>query len=227
MCEQIFCNRMWKISCILSKIWSTKGTKTRAQQVYTRYRGINKGSGCVTYKNSVQRSKAYHRRGFSCPKIQDTYFVTNERHGNKWSWHIIEREMYYLWRSKAKLSNDFFLIYRWEITEVPYALYKLEELTKQHKNFGHPSVKETEGLVKRENSCLMESNDHKALKEISNDHDIWKTSNAAPRSFRLTAGTENFRFNLIVHSGGKNVLRGKTRCSVSWYGNPFSRSRVS
>lgn len=72
-------------------------------------------------------------------------------------------------RTQKLAMENFFLIHRWSKEEMPYALYTEGELAKIHRNFGHPSVKSTEGLLKRAGGGKIGNDLRDAIGRIATD----------------------------------------------------------
>ena len=97
-------------------------------------------------------------------------------------------------REPLVLENYFF-VYRWTADEIPYSLYTEIELRKIHKGFGHPSVKTTYNLLSKANIEDLPDETMRQLKSIESDCHTCKVNAKSTRRFRLTVGTDDFRFN--------------------------------
>ena len=100
-------------------------------------------------------------------------------------------------RQPLTLKNYFF-IYEWDAKELPYILYTEGELRRIHRGFGHPSVLSTYNLLKRANKSKLRKSIKQEIAKIVEDCDICRRSGNKPRRFKLTAGTEELRFNHTV-----------------------------
>lgn len=94
---------------------------------------------------------------------------------------------------------------------MPFALYTEDELRAIHRNFGHPSIRATEGLLKRAEGGVLDAATRSSIAQIATECKMCNTYGKAPRRFKLTVGADGLRFNhsvqvntMFVH--GKPVL---------------------
>lgn len=79
---------------------------------------------------------------------------------------IQNKKIYFNGQTQALLMENFFLIHKWSPDEILYALYTGKEISRIHKNFSHPSINRTEGILKRENYGKIDKETEKVLRKI-------------------------------------------------------------
>ena len=89
----------------------------------------------------------------------------------------------------------YFLVYRWSVKDMTYILYTEKELRKIHKIFGHPSIESTKKVLKRASGSKLDSKTKTLIHDIAKDCRICKFAPSRPRSFKLTVGTDDLKFN--------------------------------
>ena len=97
-------------------------------------------------------------------------------------------------RQDLSLEN-FFLKHRWSASSIPFVLYTTNDLMRIHRNFGHPNVKATHHLLKRANDNILDPKVKEAVTKIASDCKVCLRNSTTPRRFKLTTGTDDFRFN--------------------------------
>lgn len=107
--------------------------------------------------------------------------------------------------------ENYFLIHRWQPSDMDYCLYTEAELRTLHRSFGHPSASALYNLLKRARSEEMNSKVRKSIEEISDSCDICSKNSKRPRRFKLTVGTDDLRFNHtvamdVMHIAGRALL---------------------
>lgn len=110
-------------------------------------------------------------------------------------------------KHKLEQRNDLLLL-KWKPGS--YIFYTEIELLKLHHSFGHPSAKALYNLLKRASpttDLMLKKSLDSIVKEFLN----CARNAIKPRRFKLTIGTEKYRFNHIVaadvvYIDGKNVL---------------------
>ena len=124
---------------------------------------------------------------------------------------IQEHVVTYNGRQQNLFFENYFLIHRWQPTDIDYCLYSTTELRRLHRVFGHPSVNALANLLKRANPEEFTSDVRKTLQNISEKCDICIKHSSKPRRFKLTVGTGDLRFNHtvavdVMYLSGKAVL---------------------
>lgn len=86
------------------------------------------------------------------------------------------------------------LLLKWEPND--HVFYSHDDLRKLHRSFGHPSAKSLANLVRRANPRIPSARN--TLEEIKKECDVCAKFERRPCRFKLTMGTEEYRFNHIV-----------------------------
>lgn len=94
--------------------------------------------------------------------------------------------------------DNYFLVHRWTVKDLPYAFYTASELRNIKRVFGHPSVKATTNLIKRAKGKRLSKDKRQMLQSISEACTVCKYEDKKPRRFKLTVGSEELRFNQHV-----------------------------
>lgn len=74
-------------------------------------------------------------------------------------------------------------------------MYTVEDIRKIHNVFGHPSVKATQKMLRREKVGSLGRTTRASVEQISEDCKICRLSAAKPRRLKLTVGMDGLRFN--------------------------------
>lgn len=101
-------------------------------------------------------------------------------------------------RRQPLILDNFFFIYKWKSSSIPYFLYTENELRRIHRNFGHPSVGSTHKLLKRASKDPIEPDKRKQLEKIVEDCMVCRRNAPTPRIFKMTVGAEVLIFNHTV-----------------------------
>lgn len=96
---------------------------------------------------------------------------------------------------QALTMENYFLVYRWTVKDLPYALYTASELRNIHRVFGHLSVRATTNLIKKAQGKGLSKDTQRILQSISEECTVCKYEDRKPRRFKLTVGIEGLRFN--------------------------------
>lgn len=72
------------------------------------------------------------------------------------------------------------------------------ELRNIHRSFGHPSIRATEGLLKRESGRSLSTHVRRSIERIAAECKPYSTYATAYRRFKLTVGSDDLRFNHSV-----------------------------
>lgn len=91
--------------------------------------------------------------------------------------------------------TNFFLIHRWGPSDVPFVMYTEHDLGAIPRNFGHPLLRATKGLLRRSGGGKLDPDGKRAISNIAIECRNCNVHAAAPRRFKLTVGTEDLRFN--------------------------------
>lgn len=94
-------------------------------------------------------------------------------------------------------ENDF-LKHKWMPWESSIILYTEEELSRLHRNFGHPSVTRLQKVLKTANPEEMDTPTKQAIDELTRKCNVCQKHASAPRRFKLTVGCDDLRFNHTV-----------------------------
>ena len=108
---------------------------------------------------------------------------------------LIQENCLILGKKKHKLilENDLLWL-RWNSND--YILYTDDELRHPHRAFGHPSAKALENVLRR--ARQHKPDPRNILDDITKNCSSCAKSSKKPRIFKLTVGTEEYRFNHIV-----------------------------
>jgi hypothetical protein len=88
-------------------------------------------------------------------------------------------------------------IHKWEPSDVGHALFTSVELTRLHRNLGHPSISRMHTILKRARPEDVDGLPE-MLKEITENCEICEKNARSPRFFKIAVGTEDLRFNKVV-----------------------------
>lgn len=88
------------------------------------------------------------------------------------------------------------------------ALYTEPELIILHRTFEHPSVKTVEVILRHADGPCTDVQTSKVFEKFKYKCKICKRASIGPRKFKLTVGTQEFRFNhrLQVNIGGRLTI---------------------
>lgn len=91
-----------------------------------------------------------------------------------------------------------FIVHNWNRDDAGSFFFTEDELPKLHRSFGHPTVTALTNLLKRARPSEMTTDVRRALDEITEACKICAEHRTKPRRFRLTIGSDDFRFNHVV-----------------------------
>lgn len=91
--------------------------------------------------------------------------------------------------------DNYFFIYKWDASSIPYLMYTERGLRYIHRAFGHPSVSSIHNLLKKASSEHLDRKVRLNLKQISDDCSNCRNHSTTPERFKLTIGMENLDFN--------------------------------
>ncbi len=80
---------------------------------------------------------------------------------------ILDPQVRYKNRSQDLVMESYFLVHRWNRSEMAYSLYTETELRKLHRTFGHPSVSALINILRRARPNEMTTDVKKVIEEIS------------------------------------------------------------
>lgn len=93
---------------------------------------------------------------------------------------------------------NYFWIQRWTPADMPYLLYKETELWSIHPNFGHPSRKSTEHVLKKVTGDRLPPHTRRTIESIAQEGKVCATHARGPKRFRLTIRADGLAFNHTV-----------------------------
>lgn len=95
--------------------------------------------------------------------------------------------------------ENYFFIFEWDASSIPYMLYTDRELRSIHRAFGHLSVSSLRKLLKKSSKELLDKSVKKNLKAIAKKCSTCSKHSPAPLRLKLTVGTDDPGFNLHVY----------------------------
>lgn len=111
---------------------------------------------------------------------------------------IQNRTITYHGRTQELVLENYFLVYKWGVRDVTYALYTEAELRRIHKVFGHFSADATQKMSKRAKESKLNHTTRSSISKLAEDCQICRFVAIKPRRFKLTVGADGFKFNCRV-----------------------------
>lgn len=113
---------------------------------------------------------------------------------------------------QALKMMNFFLMHTGKPPDMTYALYTEAQVRAIHRNFRNPSIRGTEGLLRRAQEGRLDTSTRDSTAQIAANCKMCMIHATAPRRVKLTVGADELRFNHSVQcdamfTTGKPVLR--------------------